>query len=130
MASPNEPWILAGGKKNKPQNSYAVSKGKKKAVVENMPRIEPSRKLFNNMVSVLEIEHNVLPTILSRHLSTNQISQNSKTRLIILPYVTNESGARWLTLGWVGAIAEVPHEKVWISDLGLGLLLAIRLALG
>ena len=44
MASPNEPWTLAGGKKNKPQNAHASSKGKKKAFVENMPRIEPSRK--------------------------------------------------------------------------------------
>jgi len=51
MASPNEPWTLAGGKKNKSQNSHAVSKGKKKAVVENMPRIEPNRKLFNNMLT-------------------------------------------------------------------------------
>ena len=45
MASPNGSWTLAGGKKNKPQNSRSFSKGKKKAFAENMPRIEPSRKL-------------------------------------------------------------------------------------
>ena len=51
MASPNESWTLAGGKKNKPQNSQVISKGKKKAFIENMPRIEPNRKLLNNMLS-------------------------------------------------------------------------------
>ena len=49
MASPNEPWTLAGGKKNKPQNT---SKGKKKAFVENMPRIEPSRKLLSDVLVI------------------------------------------------------------------------------
>jgi len=44
MASPSGSWTVAGGKKNKPQNSRANSRGKKKAV-ENMPRIEPNRKL-------------------------------------------------------------------------------------
>jgi len=44
MASPNGSWTVAGGKKNKAQNSRMMSKGKKKAVVENMPRIEPNRK--------------------------------------------------------------------------------------
>jgi len=39
---------MAGAKKNKPQNSRAMSKGKKKAIVENMPRIEPNRKLLSD----------------------------------------------------------------------------------
>ena len=52
MASPNEPWTLAGGKKNKPQNTHASSKGKKKAFVENMPRIEPSRKLLSDVLVI------------------------------------------------------------------------------
>ena len=46
MASPNGSWTLAGGKKNKPQNSHLMSKGKKKPFIENMPRIEPNRKLL------------------------------------------------------------------------------------
>jgi len=52
MASPNATWTLAGGKKNKSQNSRTVSKGKKKAFVENMPRIEPSRMLLINMLGL------------------------------------------------------------------------------
>ena len=50
MASPSESWTLAGGKKNKPQNPHAVSKGKKKSFSENMPRIEPNRKSLGNML--------------------------------------------------------------------------------
>ena len=49
MASPSGPWTVAGGKKNKPQSSNQISKGKKKAFVENMPRIEPNRKLFESV---------------------------------------------------------------------------------
>ena len=57
MASPNEPWTLAGGKKNKPQNTHASSKGKKKTFAENMPRIEPSRKLLSDVL-VVGVSHN------------------------------------------------------------------------
>ena len=57
MASPNEPWTLAGGKKNKPQNTHASSKGKKKTFAENMPRIEPSRKLLSDLL-VVGVSHN------------------------------------------------------------------------
>jgi len=56
MASPNGSWTLAGSKKNKTQQSHSVSKGKKKALVESMPRIEPSRKLLFNMVGVQRIK--------------------------------------------------------------------------
>ena len=50
MASSSGSWTLAGGKKNKHQNSQSMSKTKKKAVIENMPRIEPNRE-FLNMLS-------------------------------------------------------------------------------
>jgi len=59
MASPNGPWTLAGGKKNKPQNSRTMSKGKKKAVVENMPRIEPNRKLLGDLAGSLALEFHI-----------------------------------------------------------------------
>jgi len=52
MASPNGSWTMAGGKKNKPQNSRTMSKGKKKAIVENMPRIEPNRELLGHLLAL------------------------------------------------------------------------------
>jgi len=46
MASPNGSWTLAGGKKTKSQTHNTVSKGKKKSLIEKMPKVEPNRKQY------------------------------------------------------------------------------------
>jgi len=64
MASPNGSWTLAGGKKNKPQNPHTISKGKKKALIENMPRIERSRKSTQQYASCCNTNSNPNPHII------------------------------------------------------------------